>query len=186
METILYQGRKIRVQVISEVNVVRGEGMDFILRDTKGRYYIRRETYNEMGYRWAKRNREASNYRCYVHRISVRTAIFFQISLAAGRTLRTDAARLLASGRAGGCATTKAGRLVVELDDLASTMLRQVCQEGNACYEAGEDPRDLVSAAVTFYLSDDDDYRRGEFNLECGDDALKRAKSDRLAAEGAA
>ena len=185
METLLYQGRKIRAQVISEINVARGEGMEFILRDAQGRYYFRRETYNEMGYRWARRNREASNYRCYVHRISLRAAILAQVSFAAGRTLRTDAARLLA-GKTGGRANIPARRIVVELDDLASNMLRRVCQEGNACREAGEDPRDLVSAAVTFYLSDDDDHRHGEFDLEDGSDALRRAKSDRLAAEGAA
>ncbi len=75
------------------------------------------------------------------------------------------------------------GRIVVELDDLASAMLRQVCREGNACREAGEDPRDLVNAAVTFYLSDDATARCGKFNLEDGGNALERAKTDRLARE---
>lgn len=183
METLFYQGRKVRAQIISEINVHRGEGMEFILRDAQGRYYFRRETYNEMGYRWAKRNREASNYRCYVHRISLRAAILSQISFAAGRTLRADAARLLASKDAGR-AKTKPGRIIVELDDLASTMLRRVCQEGNGCREAGEDPRDLVNAAVTFYLCDDEDHRQDQFDLECGDEALRRATRDRMVCEG--
>ena len=74
------------------------------------------------------------------------------------------------------------GRIVVELDDLASTMLRKACREGNECREAGEDLRDLVNAAVTFYLCGDKDDQHGEFDLNCGDEALERAKADRLAA----
>ncbi len=77
----------------------------------------------------------------------------------------------------------KPGRIVVELDNLASAMLRRVCQEGNECREAGEDPRDLVNAAVTFYLCGDKDHRHGQFNLDCGDDVLARAKNDRLTSE---
>ena len=183
METILYEGRKVRVEKITEINVARGEGMDFVLRDAQGRYYLRRETYNQMGYRWAKRNREASNYRCFVHRISVRAAILFQVAFAAGRTLRADAARLLAA-KDGGRAKIKPGRIVVELDELASTMLRRVCREGSDCREAGEDPRDLVNAAVTFYLCGDEDHREGQFDLECGDEALRRATRDRMVCEG--
>lgn len=96
METILYQGRQVQVRVITEINVRRGEGMEFILRDQRGRYYFRRETYAEMGYHWARRNPEASNYRCFVHRMSLRAAILFQVAFAADRLLRHDAARLLA------------------------------------------------------------------------------------------
>ena len=83
----------------------------------------------------------------------------------------------------GGRMEATPGRIVVELDDLASAMLRQVCREGNSCREASEDPRDLVNAAVTFYLSDDTTARCGKFNLEDGGNALDRAKTDRLARE---
>ena len=69
------------------------------------------------------------------------------------------------------------------LDPVASAMLRKVSQEGDACRHPGEDPRDLVNAAVTFYLSDDQNDRHGEFDLSCGDEALARAKHDRLATE---
>lgn len=78
------------------------------------------------------------------------------------------------------------GRITVALDDLASAMLEKTCREGNGCREAGEDPRDLVNAAVTFYLCDDANCRHRELDLECGDDSLQRAKADRLAQEGGA
>ena len=83
----------------------------------------------------------------------------------------------------GGRLEATPGRIVVELDDLASAMLRRVCREGSDCREAGEDPRDLVNAAVTFYLSDNTTARSGKFNLEDGGNALERAKTDRLARE---
>ena len=95
METILYQGQQVQALLITEINVRRGEGMEAILRDGQGRYYFRRETYDEMGYHWARRNPEASNYRCRVHRMSLRAAILFQVAFAADRLLRHDAARLL-------------------------------------------------------------------------------------------
>ena len=77
------------------------------------------------------------------------------------------------------------GRIVVELDELASDMVRRVCREGNECREAEEDPRDLVNAAVTFYLCGDRDEQHGEFDLNCGDEALERAKQNRLEKEAA-
>lgn len=76
------------------------------------------------------------------------------------------------------------GRIIVELDELASAMLREVSQKGSTCREAGEDPRDLVNAAVTFYFCGDDNHRAGKFDLEDGGDALERARTVRLALEG--
>jgi hypothetical protein len=66
-------------------------------------------------------------------------------------------------------------RIIVELDDAASKLLRAHMAE-----EPGDDPRDVVSAAVVFMLSDpeDDD---GEF---ASDDALEHARERRLALEG--
>ena len=75
------------------------------------------------------------------------------------------------------------GRIVVELDDLASAMLRQVCREGNGLFHAGTDPRDLVNAAVTFYLADEATPSHDGFDLDCGDEALERAKLDRQSRE---
>lgn len=51
------------------------------------------------------------------------------------------------------------GRIVVELDDVASALLRAQMTNGieNGVLEAGGDPRDLVSASVIFMLDDSDD-----------------------------
>ena len=103
------------------------------------------------------------------------------------RAMVLDPDRFVREGSMGADADQQAtpGRSVVELDEVASAMLRRVCQNGSSCREAGEDPRDLVNAAVTFYLCGEDDEQHGEFDLNCGDDALERAKQDRLGKEAA-
>ena len=62
-------------------------------------------------------------------------------------------------------------------------MLRQACREGTACHHPGEDLRDLVNAAVTFYLCGEADSRQGELSLEDAGEALERAKQARLDVE---
>ena len=66
------------------------------------------------------------------------------------------------------------GRIVVELDDLASAMVRKRLAEKDH-----PDSRDVVSAAVTFYLCDPDK-SHGLFDLSDGKEALERAKRQRL------
>ena len=53
----------------------------------------------------------------------------------------------------------KGERIVVELDDVATAMLREFMAKGHPCLldAAGRDPRDVVSAAVVFMLDDADD-----------------------------
>lgn len=67
---------------------------------------------------------------------------------------------------------------IVQLDELATAMLLRVMREGNECYHAGEDPRDLVSAAVTYYLANEGE-AVGRFELNHGDECLERAKATR-------
>ena len=74
------------------------------------------------------------------------------------------------------------GRLLIELDDLASAMLRRVCQDGAEHFDPGHDPRDLVSAAVTYYLCGEND-ADGLFSLNDSTEALTRATTARTALE---
>lgn len=87
--------------------------------------------------------------------------------------------------KAGGTKSAKGvrPRTAVELDNLASAMLREACREGTDCLHPGEDPRDLINAAVTFYLCGDDNNRPDGFDLEISGEALERAKRTRLKLE---
>ena len=76
------------------------------------------------------------------------------------------------------------GRLLIELDDLASAMLRKVIANGTPTIDPHEDPRDLVNAAVTFFLCDEDE-KSGKFHLGVLCSALARAERDRLKGEKA-
>jgi hypothetical protein len=67
-------------------------------------------------------------------------------------------------------------RIIVELDDAASKMLREYLSGvSHPCLHDGEDPRDVVSAAVVFLMGDDDIDTQS---------ALEHAKERRLALEG--
>ena len=68
-------------------------------------------------------------------------------------------------------------RIIVELDNLASEMLR-----AHLANDPEDDPRDVVNAATYFYLADPDADHRG-IDLSCGDQALGYAKQNRLACE---
>ena len=200
IKSIIYQGQAIKVDEISSINVKRGEGMEYLLRDEQGCYYFQREIHDVEADGTPRHL--LPGYRCLLHRVNINAAILWQVDFACDPILRGEAADLIMEDRGytdpNPCHLTPAkresltqvgdtaripGRVTVELDDLASAMLRQVCREGSASQEPGEDPRDLVNAAVTFYLCDPRNDRHGEFDFDDGGDALERAKQDRLAKE---
>ena len=95
-EAVLYRGRHVPVEIVSEINTAYSDGMDFILRDAAGHYYFRRELYDEdSGYYHALRNKRECHYRCYVHRISLVTVILWQLHLHTSCGVRDEAAALL-------------------------------------------------------------------------------------------
>ena len=190
-------------------------GEDELWRDEEGCYYLRRQRYTATkdGPQYMHEARGAGVLFDTVHCVGINTAILWAINNLSGDSfeLRADAAGLLMDGRGYEdpnpvhlSATQRemvsdpdrfarqlepgaaSGRITVELDDLASAMLRKTCKEGDACRHPGENLRDLVNAAVTFYLSDDRNDQVGKFDLSQGDDALERAKHDRLKLEAAA
>ena len=188
-------------------------GEDQLFRDEAGRYYLRQKRFVESGTIQFMHEAEAAGVLFErVHAINVNAAILWAISFTGtdGWKLRCDAADLLMEGR--GYADPQpmhlsaeqramvsdpdrfakqrgpgagSDRITVELDDLASAMLRKTCKEGDATHHAGENLRDLVNTAVTFYLVDDRNDQFGEFDLSDGADALARAKRDRLSLEAA-
>ena len=74
----------------------------------------------------------------------------------------------------------KGERITVELDDMASAMVREFMAKGHECFapEAGRDPRDVVSAAVTFLLGDPN-----TSPWDSSDDCLELARERRDALE---
>ena len=92
-ETIFYRGKRIAVEIVSEINTYHSDGINFLLRDKQGRYYLKRELYDEgAGCCRARRTRQF-NYRCYLHRISLVAAILWQADFGARRILRIDAGK---------------------------------------------------------------------------------------------
>ena len=212
METIIYQGQPIEATLVNYISgrvttsTVDCEGDEELFRDEGGCYYLRRKL-TELD---SEGERREASRRTLIHRVNVNAAILWATTRLNSNTLdlRCDAAALLMEGHGYTDphpshlsaeqramvsdperfakqreAEAGSGRITVELDDLASAMLRKVCKEGDACRHAGENLRDLVNAAVTFFLCDDRNDQQGEFDLSCADEALERAKHDRLKLE---
>jgi hypothetical protein len=95
-EFIDYQGERLRVFVVRGAVAVRGAGMDWLLRDETGRYYLRREIHDDTrGTIYARRTGQGE-YRCFIHRVNVAGAILWQVAFGADRTLRRQARKMLA------------------------------------------------------------------------------------------
>lgn len=95
-EYIIYQGQRVRVFIVNATIVARGEGMDWLLRDTAGRYYLRREIHDgSHGTIYARRT-GLGRYRCFIHRVSVTGAVLWLVAFGADCTLRRQARRMLA------------------------------------------------------------------------------------------
>jgi hypothetical protein len=87
MGTIIYEGQEIEVQHVSDINLRLGDGMDTLLCDKEGCYYLRREF--------------ADKDTVLLHRINVNAAILWAVEIGAegSSLLRSDAASLLMEGR---------------------------------------------------------------------------------------
>ena len=172
-ETIEYAGERIPVRVVAEINVARGEGMEYLLVDQAHRYFFRREVH-DVPIGFAPTRRELPGYRCLIHRISLSAAILCQVTFGADPILRKDAADLLGSlhGRdhqpSGDCVT-------VTLDEHASELARRCLRynEHAPVHHLG----DLINAAVAFF---EDDTDQGVSTL----DQVEQARARRLARGG--
>ena len=185
-------------------------GLDQLWRDKQGRLYMYRQRF-ATGEGLPEYNHEAvaaGTLWKTTHAVNINAAILWAIDCLGDSAwdLRRAAADLLMEGRGyrdphpshlsveqralmdgvHGSQPHGDGQYSVQLDELASAMLSRTVQEGCATQPAGEDPRDLVNAAVTYYLCDDTNHRHGELDLDDSADALERAKRDRLASEQAA
>ena len=173
-ESIEYNGKRIPVMVVSEVNAARGEGMEYILVDAAGRYFFRRELHDDALSSLDVPRTELPGYRCLVHRISLPTAILMQVTFGAKRILRSHAADLLSSitdrKRAPG-----ADCVTVTLDEHCSAVARRCLRynEHAPVHHMG----DLVNAAVEFFADDTD---QGTSTL----DFVEQARARRLARSG--
>ncbi len=187
-----------------------------LYRDAQGFYYLQRESHNSQDGQitsplFASKRAAEFDYRRIVHRVGINAAILWAVGqLGNGDpwNLRVDAGNAIMEDKgyddpnpvywryaehrqklAGKDALATAGqptRPSYQLDAVASAMLRKACANGTACHHAGEDPRDLINAAVTFYLCGEDNDQHGDFDLNDSSDALKRATHDRLALEAQA
>ena len=96
-EAISYEGRRVKVEAVADINVVQPTfGHDTIFRDAEGRYFLRREYHEaEFGIHLSRRD-GTNHYRCYVHQISVTAAILWSLY---SSPLRFEAANLLMDNR---------------------------------------------------------------------------------------
>ena len=117
METIIYQGQEIAVQL---VNLISGDGIttstakeysgeEELLRDEAGRYYLRQRidyidpegTSKWSDQSWLREDCVEASGRTRIHRINLNAAILWATTRLNSITadLRADAANLLTEGR---------------------------------------------------------------------------------------
>ena len=176
-----YRGQRIKAVIVDGVGGYYKPGYHFgdaLCRSAAGEYFLVREVSRDRiePHYWQKRRFDlaAGRFWLRVKKLSFRCALQYATS-------NMDESFLGDIDQAMARKKGHPGRIMVELDDVATAMLREFIAKGHECLRSasGRDPRDLVSAAVIFMLGNPD---VDPWNTTA--DCFEITRARRMAAEG--